>query len=229
VSRLCRRHARRLRSRRASRKRQQSDVPRALDRHAQPALVPRANSRHAARQNLSALLHELRQNVRALVVDEVHLLDAKLANFLLAKILPLPARTSARSSWTSTTRPAFSTRTTMSAARSAVPAAFTPWSAGSAFASRCWSLRLYLFVCHALPPFHWRSRPCRCATSDSLKLFFCYSANDYAAGAGSAAAGATGAAAAAGAVVLRGRRAARLSRLSPSFFCSFISSSSRTV
>src|ERR1700688_5027154 len=75
--------ARRLRARSAACKRQQSDVARALDGHAEPALVARANSGHAPRQNLAALLDKLRKNVRALVVDEVHLLDAKLADFLL--------------------------------------------------------------------------------------------------------------------------------------------------
>src|SRR5450755_628534 len=113
------------RARRATRKRQQRDVARALDGHAQPALVPRTNSGHAPRQNLPALLHELRQNVRALVVDEVHLLHAELADFLLAEILPLatprPARTTATRPATFTTRPAVSAR----AAMPAVSAAFT--------------------------------------------------------------------------------------------------------
>src|SRR5689334_24317116 len=85
--------ARSLRARGATRKRQQRDVASALDGHAQSSLVTRADARHAARQNLAALLHELRQNVRALVVDEVHLLDAKLADFLFAEILALAAGT----------------------------------------------------------------------------------------------------------------------------------------
>src|SRR5579859_7974252 len=95
------------RSRRAARKRQQSDVTRPLDGHAQPALVPRTNSGHAARQNLSALLHELRQNVRALVVDQVHLFHAELANLLFAEVLPLAT---AWSPWTPA-RTAFAART----------------------------------------------------------------------------------------------------------------------
>src|SRR5260370_42174978 len=104
-------HARCLRARRAAGKWQESDVARALDGHAQPALMPRANARHAARQNLPAFLHELGKNVRALVVDEVHLFDAELAHLLFAEILafapgpsPGPARATA-------TRPAFAPRT----------------------------------------------------------------------------------------------------------------------
>src|SRR4029077_17752949 len=81
----------RLRSRGASRKWKQRNVARALDGHAQPALVTRAYAGHAAWQNLAALLHELRQDVRALVVDEVHLLDTELAHFLLPEILALAA------------------------------------------------------------------------------------------------------------------------------------------
>ena len=85
--------ARSLGARGAARKRQQRDVARALDGHAQSALVTGTDAGHAARQNLAALLDELRQNVRALVVDEVHLLDAELADFLFAKILALAAGT----------------------------------------------------------------------------------------------------------------------------------------
>ena len=57
--------------------------------------MPRADPRHAAGQNLAAFLQELRENVRAFVVDEVHLLHAEFAHFLLAKILPLAAGPSA--------------------------------------------------------------------------------------------------------------------------------------
>src|SRR5207244_11987622 len=81
--------ARRLGARRASRKWQQRDVARPLDGHAQPALVPRANARHSPRQNLPALLHELRQNVRALVVDKVYPLVAEVADVILEEILEL--------------------------------------------------------------------------------------------------------------------------------------------
>src|SRR5262249_60798082 len=103
----------------AAGKRQQRDIARALDGHAKPALMARAHAGHASRQNLAALLHELRKNVRALVVDHVHLLDAELADLLLAKILALAARTAAR-----TTGAAFAARTTL-AARSAVAARST--------------------------------------------------------------------------------------------------------
>ena len=113
---------RRLRARRAAREGHQGDVAGALDGHAQPALVPRAHASHAARQNLAALLHELRQNVSALVVDEVHLLDAELANFLFAEVLALaagtPPRATGTAAWT-----AFAART----------AAFPPRTALTAF------------------------------------------------------------------------------------------------
>lgn len=112
-------HARRLRARGATRKRQQGDVARALDGHAESALVPRAHAGHAAGQNFAALLHELRKNVRALVVDEVHLLDAKLADFLFAEILALAAGTPP---W-----PAGASRATF-AASAAAGAAFPPWT-----------------------------------------------------------------------------------------------------
>ena len=124
--------ARCLGARCATRKRQQSDVARPLDGHPQPALVTSANAGHPARQNLAALLHELREDVRALVVDEVHLLDAELANFLLAEILalaPWPSAWTARSARTTATRSAFAPGATVPAARSVATmatAAFTP-------------------------------------------------------------------------------------------------------
>src|SRR6476646_10551704 len=79
--------AQRLRAGGAACEREQGDIARALDGHAQPALVTRANTSHAARENFAAFLDKLREDVRALVVDEVHLLDAELADFLLAEIL----------------------------------------------------------------------------------------------------------------------------------------------
>src|SRR5882724_4324568 len=140
-------HARRLRARCAACKRHEGDVSRPLNRDAQPALVPRAHAGHPARQNFPALLHELRQDVRTLVVDEIHLLHAELANLLLAEILPLPARPSARttrSAWASAARPAFTPRSAMSAAVPAV-ATFTPRSSSR---RRC----LFLFFCHTFHP-----------------------------------------------------------------------------
>src|SRR5216683_3691221 len=120
-------HARRLRARCAACKRHEGDVPRTFNRYAQPTLVSRAHAGHPARQNFSALLHELRQDVRALVVDEIHLLHAELANLFLAEILPLPAWPSARTARASTARTSFASRSAMSAAVAAV-ATFTPRS-----------------------------------------------------------------------------------------------------
>src|SRR6202166_1837493 len=117
--------ARLLRPCRASRERQQRYIPGALNRHTQPALVPRAYPGHAPGQNLAPFLHKLRKNVRALVVDEVHLLHAKFADFLLAKILALPTTWSAG---TSAARPAtFTPRTAMTA--TAVASATVPTAA----------------------------------------------------------------------------------------------------
>src|SRR6266478_3145155 len=134
-----------LRARGAACKRHEGDVPRTLNRYAQPALVPRAHAGHPARQNFPALLHELRQDVRALVVDEVHLLHAELANLLLAEILPLPARPSARTTRSAWASAAFAPRSAMSAAVPAV-ATFTPRSSSR---RRC----LFLFFCHTFHPF----------------------------------------------------------------------------
>ena len=110
-----------LRTRGASGERKQRDVSGALDRFAEPALMTRANAGHAARQNLAALLHELRQDVGALVVDEVHLLDTKLADFLFAEILALAAARTART----TARTAFTTRATVSTTGATMSAAGT--------------------------------------------------------------------------------------------------------
>src|SRR5947209_7469603 len=137
-----------LHTRGAAGERHQRDVARALDSHAKPALVPRANASHTARKNLAALLHELRQNVRALIVDKVHLLDAKLADFFLAEILALaaarPARPSARS--------AFAARTSVAAAWAAMTAG-TPFTTRTSARGRARCLRLFLFLCHTCLPF----------------------------------------------------------------------------
>ena len=145
-------HARRLSARRAAREGQQGDVARSLDGHTQPALVASAYAGHPPRQNLPALLNELRQDVRALVVDEVHLLDAELANFLLAEILALAAWPSTGTAWaarTTATRSAFTPRATVPAAwpvATVTTTTFTPRSS----AGRCC---LFLFLCHNYHPF----------------------------------------------------------------------------
>src|SRR5712692_10624158 len=126
------------------------DVAGALDGYAEPALVARADAGHAARENLAALLHELRKDVGALVVDEVHLLDAKLADLFLAEVLALAATgtagTSARAAGA-----AFTARTTWTA----VAASGSTMTAGAAFATRCAAggLCLLWFICHNCLPF----------------------------------------------------------------------------
>jgi hypothetical protein len=113
----------------------QRDVAGALDGFAEPALVARTDASHATREDLAALLHELREDVGAFVVDEVHLLDAKLADFLLAEILALAA---ARAAWAAagTSGAAFTPRSAVSAARATVTSAWAvspaaAWAAGS--------------------------------------------------------------------------------------------------
>jgi hypothetical protein len=127
---------------------QQGDVARTLDGHAQPALVPGANSGHAPRKNLAALLDELREDVCALIVDKVHLLNAELADLLLAEILAFAARTAAGPARTTAARSAFAARTTM-------PASGPTMAARTAFAARRSTVRLCLFgfLCHTILPF----------------------------------------------------------------------------
>src|SRR5580704_11102241 len=118
--------ARGLRASGAACERQQGDVARAFDSDAEPALMARADAGHAARKNFTALLDELRKNVGALVVDEIHLLDTKLADFLFAEILALAA---ARTAGT-TARAALTTRATwaaMSAAGTVATGTRTAW------------------------------------------------------------------------------------------------------
>jgi hypothetical protein len=128
-------YARRLHPSGTAGERQQSDIARSLQSHTQPALMTRTDSGHAARQNLSALLNELRKNVRALVVDHVHLFHAELADFLLAEKLAFAAP--ARSGTARATRTTF----TSSAARSSVTTFAPP-------ASTTWRCSLFLFLCH---------------------------------------------------------------------------------
>src|ERR1700674_98921 len=142
-----------LRARCAARKRQQRDVARPFDGHAQPALMARAHARHPAGQNLSALLHELRQDVRAFVVDKVHLLDAELAHLLLPEILALAPGPSSGTARTTAAWSALAPRTTVSSAGS-VPAMTT----GAAFTPRSPARRwcLFLFLWHTFHPFTHR-------------------------------------------------------------------------
>jgi hypothetical protein len=127
-------YARGLRAGGAACEWKQGDVTGALDGFAQPTLVARADAGHAAGQDLAALLHELREDVGALVVDEVHLFDTKLADFLFAEILALAA---ARAAWAAagTSGAAFTAWSAVSAARATMTAAgtvsATAWTAGS--------------------------------------------------------------------------------------------------
>jgi hypothetical protein len=127
----------------AAGERKQGDVAGALDGHTEPALMARTDASHAARKDLAALLHKLRKDIGALVVDEVHLFDAELANFFLAEVLALA---SARATRTTGATLATSAGTTTSA-WAAMSAAFT-----TRRAARSWSLSL--FVCHNFSPFH---------------------------------------------------------------------------
>jgi len=144
------RRTRSLRTRGASGEWKQRDVACALDRFAEPALMASTNARHAARQDLAAFLDELRQDVGTLVVDEVHLLDTKLADFLFAEILALAA---ARATWTAarSTRTAFAASTTASSAWAAfatstaatgvTSSGMTATARMTAFAPRCITAR----------------------------------------------------------------------------------------
>jgi len=106
--------------------------------------MARADTGHAPWQNLAAFLDELRKNVGALVVDEVHLLDTELADFLLPEILTLAASRTSRSSRSAgTAGPRFATAST--------GAAFPTTSDGmptlATFARSGWRCRrLLLFV-----------------------------------------------------------------------------------
>src|SRR6266404_4052807 len=107
----------------AAGERQQCDIAGALDGDTEPALVTRADSCHTARKNLAAFLHELRKNVGAFVVDEIHLFDTELADFLFAKKLTLAAArapgSAARTTGTAFTSSAAATATGTTFAASA--------------------------------------------------------------------------------------------------------------
>ena len=116
------------------RERQESDIARTLDGFAEPALVARARPGHAARQNFSALLHERLKHLGFFVVDEVHVLDAKAADFLLAKILALSA----------TARTAGTAPGSSGAARTAAFTALSSSASRMAFGAARWSARVSL-------------------------------------------------------------------------------------
>src|SRR5271169_468 len=98
-----------------SRKRQQRDIARLLDRSRQAALVRRAHSGQASRSDLAAFRHELRQQPHVLVIDRFDLLDAELANFLAPEKLA--------SAFAGTTRASARTRTARTAALGAIATA----------------------------------------------------------------------------------------------------------
>src|SRR4029077_12877950 len=127
--RACRRYlARSVSTRGAAREGHQRDVAGTLDGYAKPTLVARANACHAARENFAALLHELREDVGALVVDEVHFLDAELADLLFAEVLALAA---ARAAW-SATGTSWATFTAWSAVSATGASVTTAWAVSAA-------------------------------------------------------------------------------------------------
>jgi len=137
----------------AARERQQSDIAGALDGYTEPTLVTSANAGHAAGKNLAAFLHELGKDVGAFVVDQVHLLDTELADFLFAEELPLAA---ARSAGTTARAARSATFTAPTAAASwaafaaATAATVSSTRAGPAFAARRRSRRRCLLSCRCL-------------------------------------------------------------------------------
>jgi hypothetical protein len=95
--------------------------------------MARADAGHAARENLAAFLDELRQDIGALVVDEVHLLDAELADFFLAEILALSARTTSRAAGSTGT--AFAASATGTPLAASAPTTVTTFPTGRALAA----------------------------------------------------------------------------------------------
>jgi len=134
------------------RERQKRDVARPLDGLAEPALVARAGARHAARQNLAPLLHEGLEHLDLLVVDEVHVLDAKTADFLFAEILALsaaawaagPSARSSRSPGTSAFAAWTASASSMSFGAARWPARVSPFGARRMARSGAWAR---CFVC----------------------------------------------------------------------------------
>ena len=119
--------------------------------------MTRANAGHAAREDFAALLHELREDVGALVVDEIHFLDAEFADFFLAEVLALAAGASAGPA--RSTGAAFAARTAVTAT-GAVSAAVTAAVTAGTLTARCAAggLRLLLLlICHNCLPFPFDS------------------------------------------------------------------------
>src|SRR6266542_159446 len=77
--------------RRASGKRQQSDIARLLDRRTQTALVRCTHSRKPARRNLAAFRHKLRKQSHVFVIDRCNFFGAELAHFFAAEVLATAA------------------------------------------------------------------------------------------------------------------------------------------
>jgi hypothetical protein len=128
-------------ARSAAGKRQQSNVTGPLDGHAEPTLVTGADPRHAARQNLAALLHELRKNVGAFVVDQIDLFDTEFADLFLAEELALAAARSAGASTLAagTTRTAFTASAATAGTTFAAATTVTSMpTTGAAFAAWRW-------------------------------------------------------------------------------------------
>ena len=90
-------------------KRQQSDIPRLLDRRAQPSLMRRAHTRQPARYDLSTLGDELREQAHVFVIDRFNLLGAELAHFLAAEVFaaagPTAFASPSRPRWTALAAP----------------------------------------------------------------------------------------------------------------------------
>ena len=89
--------------------------------------MARARACHAARQYLSALLHEGLEHLNLFVVDEIDTLDAEAAHFLLAEILALSATSrAARACATGTARTAAFTALSSASAAGVTFAARSP-------------------------------------------------------------------------------------------------------
>ena len=136
----------------AAGERKQGDVAGALDGYTEPALMARTHASHAAGKDLAALLHKLRKNIGAFVVDEIHLFDAEFANFFLAEILALASARATRT--TGAARPTLATSAATAMAAGAMTSTWTAMSAAFTTRRATRSGSLSLFVCHNCSPFH---------------------------------------------------------------------------